>query len=152
MAAIKSKNTKPELIVRKFLFKRGFRYRIHFNRLPGHPDIVMKKYRTVIFVNGCFWHGHECKFASIPKSNTKFWKDKITRNKERDKLTIKKLALMGWNSITIWECQIKPKTRDDTLNALEHTLNKIFLMNNNKTYHTENNSFIIAAEEQTEYN
>ena len=94
MAAIKSKNTKPELIVRRFLFKRGFRYRLNHPRLPGHPDIVLRKYKTVVFVNGCFWHGHDCRFASTPKSNTKFWINKINRNKSRDKQTIDKLALM----------------------------------------------------------
>ncbi len=151
MAAIKSKDTKPELIVRKFLFKKGFRYRLNLNRLPGHPDIVLKKYRTVIFVNGCFWHGHDCKFASIPKSNIQFWKYKILRNQERDKLTIQKLANMGWNSITVWECQLKNNVRTDTLNALEHTLNSIFLMNNKK-YNLKQNQLKIAAEEQVEYN
>ena len=94
MAAIKSKNTKPELIVRRFLFKRGFRYRLNHPRLPGHPDIVLRKYKTVVFVNGCFWHGHDCRFASTPKSNTMFWTNKINRNKSRDKQTIDKLTQM----------------------------------------------------------
>ena len=86
MAAIHGKDTKPEILVRKFLFSRGFRYRLNHPRLPGHPDLVLRKYRTVIFVNGCFWHGHEgCKYFRLPKTNIDFWKNKIERNKERDK-------------------------------------------------------------------
>lgn len=86
MSAIKSKNTKPELLVRKFLFSRGFRYRLNHPRLPGHPDLVLRKYRTVIFVNGCFWHGHEgCKYYVLPKTNVEFWKNKIERNRRRDR-------------------------------------------------------------------
>ena len=86
MAAIKSKNTKPEMIVRKFLWRNGFRYRINNPRLPGSPDIVLRKYRTCIFVNGCFWHGHEgCRYYTVPKTNTEFWVKKVARNKERDK-------------------------------------------------------------------
>ncbi len=128
MSAIKSKNTKPEMLVRKFLFSRGFRYRLNHPRLPGHPDIVLRKYRTVIFVNGCFWHGHEnCKSYVLPKSNTGFWKNKIERNRNRDMEECQKLSSMGWHSITVWECQLKPKVRQHTLEALEHTLYHIYL-------------------------
>lgn len=127
MAAIRSKNTRPELIVRKFLFAKGFRYRINHPRLPGHPDIVLRKYRTCIFVNGCFWHGHDCSEFRPPKSRTDYWINKINRNKERDKEEQKKLAAMGWHCITIWECQLKPEKRDETLRSLAFTLNKIFL-------------------------
>ncbi len=128
MAAIRSKGTKPEIMVRKYLFACGFRYRLNHPRLPGHPDIVMRKYRTVIFVNGCFWHGHEgCRCFVIPKSHTEFWKAKIERNKVRDKEQRYKLAKMGWHCITVWECQLKPAVREQTLLSLEHTLCRIFL-------------------------
>ena len=128
MASIHSKDTKPELLVRKYLFSHGFRYRLNHPRLPGHPDIVLRKYRTVIFVNGCFWHGHEgCKYFVMPKSRTDFWRAKIERNKTRDKEEQHKLADMGWHCITIWECQLKPKVKEQTLQALEYTLNHIFL-------------------------
>ena len=126
MAAIHSKDTKPEMIVRKGLWSRGFRYRLNSPRLPGHPDLVLKKYRTCIFVNGCFWHGHEgcCK---IPNTNREFWVAKIKRNQERDIETQKRLAEMGWHCITIWECELKPSKREQTLKSLAFTLNKIWL-------------------------
>lgn len=128
MAAIRGKDTKPELLVRKFLFSRGFRYRLNHPRLPGHPDIVLRKYRTVIFVNGCFWHGHEnCRYFRLPKTNVDFWKNKIERNRERDKEEQHRLAEMGWHCVTVWECQLKPKVRARTLESLAYTLNHIFL-------------------------
>ena len=102
MSAIKGKNTKPELLVRKFLFGRGFRYRLNHPRLPGHPDLVLRKYRTVIFVNGCFWHGHEgCKYYVLPKTNVEFWKNKIERNRSRDIEERLQLTSMGWHCLTI---------------------------------------------------
>ena len=126
MAAIHSKDTKPEMIVRKGLWSKGFRYRLNSPRLPGHPDLVLRKYRTCIFVNGCFWHGHEgcCK---IPNTNREFWVAKIKRNQERDIETQKRLAEMGWHCITIWECELKPSNREQTLKSLAFTLNKIWL-------------------------
>ena len=126
MAAIRSKDTKPEMIVRRGLWKRGFRYRINDKRLPGHPDLVLRKYRTCIFVNGCFWHGHEgcCK---IPSTNHDFWVEKIRRNKERDREKLRALAEMGWHSITVWECELKPKKREETLDSIAFTLNHIWL-------------------------
>lgn len=130
MAAIHSKNTKPEILVRKFLFNRGFRYRLNHPRLPGKPDIVLRKYRTCIFINGCFWHGHDgCKYFVIPKTRTEFWQTKIERNKKRDSENQRKLASMGWHCITIWECQLKPKVREATLESLSYTLSLIFLKN-----------------------
>lgn len=109
MAAVHSKNTRPEMIVRKWLWSHGYRYRLNHPRLPGKPDIVMRKYRTCIFVNGCFWHGHEgCRYYRIPKSNTEFWVKKIRRNQERDREVCRQLAAMGWHSIVIWECELKP--------------------------------------------
>ena len=142
MAAIRGKDTKPEMIVRKGLWSRGFRYRLNSPKLPGHPDLVLRKYRTCIFVNGCFWHGHgvtksqmddgqwimdnsEC--CKIPKTNREFWVAKIRRNQERDIEEQKRLAEMGWHCITVWECELKPSKREDTLKSLAFTLNKIWL-------------------------
>lgn len=128
MASIQGKNTGPEIMVRKFLFSRGFRYRLNHPRLPGHPDIVMRKYRTCIFVNGCFWHGHDnCRYFVLPKTNTEFWKAKIERNRARDIEEQRKLASMGWHCITVWECQLKPAVRKQTLESLVYTLNSIYL-------------------------
>lgn len=151
MASIHSKGTKPELAVRRYLFARGFRYRLNHPRLPGHPDIVMRKYRTVIFVNGCFWHGHEgCKYFVLPKSRTDFWKAKIERNRERDREEQRKLARMGWHCITVWECQLKPKTREQTLLSLEHTLNRIFIEDRRvKGYEMPEEERMMAAEPET---
>lgn len=128
MAQIRGKGTKPEMVVRKFLFGRGFRYRLNHPWLPGHPDIVLRKYRSVIFVNGCFWHGHEgCRYYVVPKSNTEFWKAKIARNRARDIEEQRRLASMGWHCITVWECQLKPAVREQTLESLAYTLNRIWL-------------------------
>ncbi len=146
MAAIRGKNTKPELIVRKGLWKRGFRYRLNHKRLPGHPDLVLRKYRTCIFVNGCFWHGHhtqctihnsQCIIESsecckIPKTNREFWVAKIRRNKERDKEEQRRLAEMGWHCITVWECELKPSKREETLDSIAFTLNHIWLQNHTR--------------------
>ena len=128
MAAVHSKDTKPEIIVRKYLWGHGFRYRLNHLRLPGKPDIVLTKYRTCVFVNGCFWHGHEgCRFFVMPKSNSDFWERKIARNRERDSEVQQKLSDMGWHSITLWECQLKPAKREKSLESLAHTLYRIFL-------------------------
>ena len=108
MSCIKGKGTKPEEIVRKYLFSRGFRYRKNDKRLPGTPDIVLPKYKTVIFINGCFWHGHEgCKYFVWPKSNADFWKAKILQNIERDKRDFVYLEELGWRVIEVWECELK---------------------------------------------
>ena len=128
MAAIRASSTKPEIIVRKYLWGHGFRYRLNHKRLPGKPDIVLRKYRTCIFVNGCFWHKHEgCKYFVIPKTRTEFWLNKVNRNQERDIEVKKKLASMGWHSITIWECELKSNKKDATLQSLVYTLSKILL-------------------------
>ena len=112
MAAIHGRDTKPEMIVRKFLFSRGFRYRLNHPRLPGHPDLVLRKYRTVIFVNGCFWHGHDnCKYFRLPKTNIDFWSNKIGRNKERDKKEQCQLAAMGCFAISILRTEESNHTR-----------------------------------------
>lgn len=119
MSRIRSKNTKPEELVRKFLFSQGFRYRKNDARLPGKPDIVLPKYKTVIFVNGCFWHGHEeCRYFVRPKNNAEFWEEKITGNIQRDKHNHQLLANQGWRVIEIWECQLKRSVVDNTLQNL----------------------------------
>lgn len=209
MSRIRAKNTKPEIVVRKYLWSHGFRYRLNHPRLPGKPDIVLRKYRTCIFVNGCFWHGHglatqevkseelkvknvtlpvipelnssECckitgknqetgteqvrqslfmpmihdsKCCIIPKTNREFWVKKIMRNKERDIEVKKKLASMGWHSITIWECELKPALREQTLASLAFTLNHIFLENHKvKRYEMpEEKEYGMVAEDSREYN
>ena len=153
MVAIRNKDTKPEILVRKFLFNRGFHYRLNCSRLPGHPDIVMKKYRTVIFVNECFWHGHDgCKYFVLPKTNIEFWEDKIQRNKERDIRKQKELAVMGWHCITIWECQLKPAIREQTLESLAYTLNHIYLSDRSvKQYEIQEDNQLLAAESDYDY-
>ena len=151
MAAIRSKDTKPEVLVRKYLWKEGFRYRLNNPRLPGHPDLVLRKYRTCIFVNGCFWHGHEgCKYFRMPETNAGFWEKKIKRNKERDKDEQKKLAAMGWHVIVVWECELKPNKRDKTLASLAFTLNHIYLQDRSIKYELpeEESEMPMAAEEQ----
>ena len=127
MAAIKSKGTRPEILVREYLFARGFRYRLNHPRLPGHPDIVLRKYRTVIFVNGCFWHGHEgCDSFKMPKTNTDFWEKKIRRNKQRDIDEQRQIASRGWHCSTVWEWQLKPHCRQQTLASLAQALYRIY--------------------------
>ncbi|MDQ1769959.1 very short patch repair endonuclease [Labilibaculum euxinus] len=119
MSRIKGKNTKPELVVRRFLFANGFRYRLHAKNLPGKPDIVLPKYKTVIFVNGCFWHGHQnCKYFVPPKTRTEWWLQKITNTQKRDRQAKTELQSLGWRVITIWECELKPKKVEERLNAL----------------------------------
>ena len=178
MAAIHSKDTKPEMIVRRGLWSRGFRYRLNSPKLPGHPDLVLRKYRTCIFVNGCFWHGHgvelktenscvslvasdkaerkiensEC--CKIPNTNREFWVAKIRRNQERDIEEQKRLAEMGWHCITIWECELNPKKREETLKSLAYTLNKIWLDDHQAVVTSypkleeENGGYLKAAEER----
>ena len=107
MSAIKGRNTKPEILVRKFLFSRGFRYRLNHPRLPGHPDLVLRKYRTVIFVNGCFWHQHGCKFTSRPKTRSEFWNNKFDNNVARDVKTLQQLSNEGFRVAVVWECSLK---------------------------------------------
>jgi len=120
MSRIKGKDTKPELLVREFLFANGFRYRLHVKNLPGKPDIVLPKYKTVIFVHGCFWHGHEgCKYFVIPKTRTEWWLNKINKNRELDEENTIKLTEAGWKVITIWECELKPHKKDLTLKDLK---------------------------------
>ena len=118
MSRIRSTNTKPEEIVRKYLFSHGFRYRKNDKRYPGKPDIVLSKYRTIIFVNGCFWHMHGCSRSRLPKSNQEYWKPKIERNLERDADIKKRLESEGWRVIIVWECELKKKIADERLSRL----------------------------------
>lgn len=119
MSQIKGKDTKPEILVRKFLFSKGYRYRLHDKKLPGKPDIILPKYKTVIFVNGCFWHGHdECKYYVVPKTNSDWWLEKINKNKENDNKNFHILSSNGWTVISIYECQLKNDKKEATLNEL----------------------------------
>ena len=123
MSHIRSKNTKPEIMLRKSLFAKGFRYRINNKKLPGTPDIVLTKYRTVIFVNGCFWHGHRnCKKYTVPKTNTDFWKRKVKRNKARDEKVMREPEILGWNIIVVWECQLQKSELTKTVSKVNKEL------------------------------
>lgn len=149
MAAVKGKDTKPEMIVRKYLFSRGMRFRVQVRKLPGTPDIVLPKYKTAIFVNGCFWHGHEgCKYFRLPKSNIEFWKEKIERNIERDRESMQALLDLGWKIIRVWECELRNKANR------ENTLNKIYksiTSSESTRYSFEETDIPMAAEQEAGY-
>ncbi len=149
MAAIKGKDTNPELIVRKYLFSRGLRFRVQVRKLLGNPDIVLPKYKTVIFVNGCFWHGHEdCRYFRLPKSNVEFWKEKIERNVARDVRNEAELKALGWRIIRVWECEIK------TVAQREEYLKRLYdrIVNPTQSYlmETDIDKPSIAAEPESE--
>lgn len=128
MSQIKGKNTKPEMLVRKFLFANDFRYRLHVKNLPGNPDIVLPKYKTVIFVNGCFWHGHKgCRYFVLPKTRTEWWLQKIKGTMRRDKDAEIKLNVLGWKVIVIWECELKKANITVRLSDLISSLNNTSL-------------------------
>jgi DNA mismatch endonuclease (patch repair protein) len=119
MSRIRSKDTKPELLVRKFLHKNGFRYRLHVKDMPGKPDIVLPKYKTVIFIHGCFWHGHQgCKYYVVPKTRTEWWLNKIQGNSANDTKAEALLLASGWKIIKLWECELKKATIDNTFSKL----------------------------------
>lgn len=125
MSQIKGKDTKPEEQVRKYLFSQGYRYRKNVSELPGKPDIVLPKYKTCIFINGCFWHKHEgCKYFAWPKNNAEFWKKKITGNVERDLRQQKELRSLGWKVIVIWECELKKGQFEETMTNVEEDLER----------------------------
>ena len=155
MSHIHSRDTKPELLVRRWLWSHGYRYRLNVKGVPGKPDIVMRPYHTAIFVNGCFWHGHEgcCK---IPKSNTEFWVNKIRRNQERDKQNYQVLKDNGWHVIVIWECQLKPDRIKETMLRVETMLCDYFLALHRPKMviypTTEDAPMPMAAEEENTYN
>lgn len=153
MAKIKSRDTKPEWIVRRFLYSQGYRYRKNVKELPGTPDIVLRKYGVVVFIHGCFWHGHSVD-GRIPHSNSEFWRKKIENNQLRDEQNKKKLLAMGWAVITIWECQLKPAVRKQTLSELEYYINKNYLDRHGlrKSYYLgDSEEDRLVAEEQAEY-
>lgn len=126
MSMIKGKNTKPEMLVRRYLHAQGFRYRLHSKNLPGKPDIVLPKYKTIIFVHGCFWHGHKmCKYFVIPKSNTDFWVNKINGNIINDNKVLVPLKKEGWTIVVVWECELKKDNIDKTLTALVNSILQI---------------------------
>ena len=119
MSRIRSTNTKPEMLVRRFLHARGYRYRLHDKKLPGKPDIVLPKHRTLIFVHGCFWHGHDnCRYYVVPKTRTDWWLNKINTNKANDDKAIKALKKDGWKIITVWECDLKAAKIEKAMNTL----------------------------------
>lgn len=123
MSGIRSGNTKPEMLLRRALHKNGFRYRLHDSRIPGRPDLVFPKYHAVLFVHGCFWHGHNCPLFRMPETRNEFWKDKILKNRERDALVRKKLEGTGWRLGIVWECSLKGKYQL----GLEKTMDRIIL-------------------------
>lgn len=160
MQSIRSRDTRPEWIVRRFLFCHGFRYRLQVKRLPGRPDIVMRRLGVCIFINGCFWHGHEgCRYFVVPKTRTEWWTEKFRRNQERDARVQKELEALGWRVITIWECELKPARREETLQRLLTTLRKIevpvLLKELRKTVSYANSYsddvLLMAAEDEEEY-
>ena len=131
MAKIKGRDTKPEWIVRRYLFSRGYRYRKNVKGLPGTPDIVLRKYGIVIFIHGCFWHGHEID-GHIPRSNSEFWRKKIERNKLRDARDKEALKKLGWQVMIVWECQLKPNVREKTLLEIEYHINHSYNVSSRK--------------------
>jgi DNA mismatch endonuclease (patch repair protein) len=128
MSSIRGKNTKPEILVRKSLHARGFRFRLHNKKLPGSPDVVLPKYGVAIMVNGCFWHGHKgCRYATKPKTNVEFWETKIARNRHRDEVTTAHLEALGWTVITIWECELRANSQlDDRLNTFAEEIRRAY--------------------------
>jgi DNA mismatch endonuclease (patch repair protein) len=166
MSHIRSRNTKPELKVRQWLWNHGYRYRLNVKSVPGKPDIVMRKYRTAIFVNGCFWHGHQVTLSSdenlksskcckIPSTNREFWVNKIRRNQERDQKNYQLLQENGWQVIVIWECQLTPKRIEQTMNEVELLLNEKLLSLYSKHtpfyYNTEEEHSLPMAAEALDY-
>lgn len=156
MSKIRSKDTKPELALRKALFARGFRYRVNDKKLPGKPDIVLPKYKTVIFLHGCFWHKHEgCKYAYTPKTNTEFWIDKISSNVERDQFVLQNLIALGWNVLTVWECEVRYTYKRNLTPLVDRVVVEIFENRPKKLsmkfYEERENEIMLVAEDIVEY-
>ena len=154
MSRIRSRDTKPEKIVRRWLWGQGYRYRLNVKGLPGRPDIVLTKLSTVVFVNGCFWHAHEgCDKYRVPLTNVDFWTAKFRRNRERDERNYRLLHKMGWYVLVVWECQLSKENRNATLMALSRRLSQIFLETNGAKLYTaeEETPIPIAAEPQEKY-
>lgn len=157
MSKIRSKNTQPELTLRKALFAKGYRFRVNDNKLPGKPDIVLSKYKTVIFVHGCFWHGHEyCKDSSTPKTNTEFWCKKIEDNRKRDEKNMIELLSLDWNVIIVWECEIQKKSNLESLlkkitTQLDKNISTRLKNISVKIYDDVNNEITIVSEDVIHY-
>lgn len=160
MQQIRSRDTRPEWVVRRFLHAHGFRYRLQVKRLPGKPDIVMRRLGVCIFINGCFWHGHEgCRYFVIPKTRTEWWTEKFRRNQERDTRVRHELEALGWRVITIWECELRPSQREATLQRLLALLRRIeapvLVEELRKTSYYANSysddDLLMAAEDEEEY-
>ena len=150
MSHIRGTDTRPEMVVRRWLWRQGFRYRLHVRQLPGTPDVVMRKWKTVIFVNGCFWHGHEaCGHYRLPKTRTEFWRAKIERNRQHDERNQKLLSYMGWHVLVVWECQLGKQQREATLQALSRRLSQIVLETSGARVAEE--AAAMAAEPVVEY-
>lgn len=157
MQGNKAEDTKPEMVVRRYLFSHGFHYRLHVKNLPGKPDIVLRKYSTVIFVNGCFWHGHQnCQYYKLPASNVDFWRNKIENNQLRDARVKQQLVSMGWAVMTVWECQLRPANVESTLTEILYDLSSVYLKKQKskvpQKYNVEFEEDIrVAAEEEATY-
>lgn len=154
MSHIRSRDTKPEMLVRRWLWKQGYRYRLNVKTLPGRPDIVLTKFSTVIFVNGCFWHAHEgCDKYRVPMTNADFWTEKFRRNHERDELNYRLLHKMGWYVLVVWECQLTKENRSATLLALSRRLSQIFIQTKGVKLSSgeEVEDIPVAAEPQVKY-
>lgn len=149
MSKIRSRNTRPELIVRRYLWHAGYRYRLCDRRLPGRPDIVIRRLKVAIFVNGCFWHGHKSHVRSLPQSNEEYWRKKITDNQARDLENGIRLRRMGWTVITIWECELTPRRKERTLEKLAETLR---LLSGSGYRYAQAEEYRIAAEPSASYN
>lgn len=149
MSRIRGKDTGPEMVVRKALFAAGFRFRVNAAYLPGRPDVVLRKYNTVIFVNGCFWHGHRgCRLYSLPKSNTGFWSLKIERNRRRDAAVNARLEARGWHVVTVWECELSPTRRKGTIEALMQRIRENKVLYDNEMQRRRNSSAILRSESE----
>lgn len=150
MAAIRSKDTKPEMMVRKFLHAHGFRYGLHNKKLPGAPDLVFRQLKTVLFIHGCFWHGHDnCRYSRLPKTNEEFWRQKIERNRSRDIEVKEKLEAKGWRVLTVWECDLRDKSRRSA--TLETLLATLKGLRKNRVTYAPSDPLPLAAEPELGY-
>ncbi|WP_247840337.1 very short patch repair endonuclease [Pseudomonas sp. MWU12-3103b] len=140
MSGIKGKNTKPEVSIRRALHARGFRYRIHVNNLPGKPDLVLPKYKAVVFVHGCFWHGHSCRYFKVPKTRSAFWIDKIQKNRDRDALQVNALLVSGWRVLLIWECAVRSAVKGQLPSLMDQVVG--WLENGDKYMQIQENSTV----------
>lgn len=146
MAKIRSRNTSPEILIRKALHARGFRFRVHVKNLPGTPDLVMPKYKAVIFIHGCFWHGHGCRYFKIPQTRTNFWIEKITKNQARDKQQLVELLSLGWRVLVIWECAVRTIKKQSDFLLIDQTI--CWLLKDSKLDHIDEITLKSAVQKQ----